>query len=442
MAFKFFSFDWFRSEERKELDRLLIEGQVMKNALLSREICKESKVKILRPYRKLLYSNDNITVVFNSAEILSKSGVSIEIYELVKAALTEQEIVDILYKRMIVKDFSGEEKDIIDSNSHILHGNKDFVFFGGSIQLSGVNLPLAPVVLASFIELEERRIGKFETEGIEDKYEALKMFWKWTALNPIESSREDLLAFVKKNDISITKEGMLELYRRVISVGSTNKKLVDFISSEYFKIKKWKKSPKNYWVSKEDDGTYTLWDHEVKPDGIGSVEGNLEKLYLDIPNMTENSYTDAHTRTKDIRIGQVYKEDENKIDLNNNVSCGAGLHCGSRSFGFDGFGDTGVMVLVNPCKVRSVPNHDSNKMRVSEMFIVGVVSLKDYEEHVDSKDMVDFSQEYLNLSVEELEEQLKTKSFSGLSCQNNVPAISIKDIESIKNSLKNKIIKI
>jgi hypothetical protein len=33
--------------------------------------------------------------------------------------------------------------------------------------------------------------------------------------------------------------------------------------------------------------------------------GILSELYLDLPNMKENRFTDAHTRTFDIRIGKV-----------------------------------------------------------------------------------------------------------------------------------------
>ena len=39
---------------------------------------------------------------------------------------------------------------------------------------------------------------------------------------------------------------------------------------------------------------------------------------------------------------------------------------------FDSFGDTGVIALVNPMFVRSVPVSDANKMRVSEMFLTKI----------------------------------------------------------------------
>jgi hypothetical protein len=173
-----------------------------------------------------------------------------------------------------------------------------------------------------------------------------------------------------------------------------------------------------------------------------TVIGNLETLYNGLPSMQENHFTDNHTHKMTIKIGEVYKEDEDKIDLDNTVSCGAGLHVGSRSFMFGSFGDTGVLALVNPSKVRSVPRHECNKMRVSEMFIVGVVSLEDYSKGIDEGNVNDFSQEYFNTSAAELKSQVDTLSFAGLSCQGNVPALSLLDMQSIKDVLMSKVLSV
>jgi len=100
------------------------------------------------------------------------------------------------------------------------------------------------------------------------------------------------------------------------------------------------------------------------------------------------------------------------------------------------------MALVNPMKVRSVPLADSYKMRVSEMFIVGVMPLEEYSKDIDDGVLADYSNEYFNESVKELEEQLATKSYEKLSCQDNVPALAIVDIKSITESLKARIVKI
>lgn len=106
---------------------------------------------------------------------------------------------------------------------------------------------------------------------------------------------------------------------------------------------------------------------------------------------------------------------------------------------FSGFGDTGVLALVNPSKVRSVPYYEGNKMRVSEMFIAAVVDIEEYKNSVSDSDIADYSQDYFNQSVEELEEIVKSKKFDTLTCQEQLPAVSMLNIEEIKNSLKKKV---
>ena len=93
---------------------------------------------------------------------------------------------------------------------------------------------------------------------------------------------------------------------------------------------------------------------------------------------------------------------------------------------FNGFGDTGVMCLVNPMFVRSVPTSECNKMRVSEMFIVGTMDLGDYESHVDSGDLNDYSDQYFKESVAELEEQLKEEILLNEKILSNLDKISLK----------------
>ncbi len=59
---------------------------------------------------------------------------------------------------------------------------------------------------------------------------------------------------------------------------------------------------------------------------------------------------------------------------------------------FDGFGNVGVLALVNPMFVRSVPYYECNKMRVSEMMIVAKLNVEDYKKSVSDEEMNDFSE--------------------------------------------------
>ena len=462
--FSFFSFDWLGSKERLELERLRKEKereQIRKEIQEERdgqitEMFRQQPIQyeLSKPFKSCRLVGNTVIVGLHDGTVMSKDGA--ELLGKVRQAQSEEEIMSLFtikhMEERAVPLYSKEEIGLIKANISALEHHIDFRTEGDEVFLKGVNLALPPIVCASFIELveklreERRELSEWQVsdreEELEEAYEALKMFWSWAALNPIESSRNDLLTFIKKNNITITRNGLLVCYRRAVKVGGVGSALVEFVSNQYHKVKKWKKSPKNYWVWCEDDGSYKLIDHNYSGDGIGKNEGNLEELYLDLPNMQESTYTDAHTHKKDIRIGKIYKEDEKKINLDNNVSCGAGIHVGAESFGFDGFGDVGLIVLVNPMYVRSVPNHECNKMRVSETFIAAEAEVEEYKELIEEGQLVDWSEAYCSQSVEELEEMLKQRSFEKLACQEHVPVLPIVDIEAIKELLKNRIVNV
>jgi len=451
MKFSFFSFGWLTSSERAQKKEEL-ELKKAEIALKERELQIEEfsikknnwqeEIKIpLKPFKSLRVIGKTCMVVLNDGTTLSMDAP--ELLGDVRQAQSEEEIIELFtkYETYTEKEEETEEKALVVSNLGILKGHEDFLVKGDEVYLKGVNLAIPPIVLASFIELLEAvEMEVADATGIIKQYEALKMFWYWAALNPIESSRKSLIDFIRKNDITITANGLLLMYRKVVKKKGDNHELIEFISNQYFKIKKWKKSPANYEVWK--NGEIFRCSEEKYIVDWGERIGNLEELYLDLPNMQGHSYTDGHTRKKDIRIGAVYKESEDKINLNNDVSCGAGLHVGSRQFGFDGFGDTGVIALVNPMYVRSVPNHECSKMRVSEMFIVNVAELSEYEELVEDGEVLDYSKEYCSETLEELEQMIKDKRIDKITCQENLPAISIIDVEAIRNMLKERIVKV
>ena len=67
-------------------------------------------------------------------------------------------------------------------------------------------------------------------------------------------------------------------------------------------------------------------------------------------------YTDAHTGTTRIKIGEVVTMPREDCDTVQEHTCSQGLHCGSswwlkRNY----FGNNGLVVLVNPADVVAVP---------------------------------------------------------------------------------------
>ena len=341
-------------------------------------------------------------------------------------------------------DFDLEVEKIITPLINILSSNSNFEIEGDKVYLKGIkSIAIPSSIVGEFIRLHsEINYYKYQSlystpvKTYKEEFDALLMFTFWLLLNPIESSRNDCLDFVKKNDIQLTTNGLLVCYRKVVSSGSKNKELIKFISESYFKIKKWKKSPKQYEVF--DDNGFVITQGDKRHD-YNNHKGNLAELYQNLHTLKENTYTDNHTRTKTIKIGSIYKEDEDKIDLDNTVPCSSGLHIGSKQFMFDSFGDTGVIALVNPMFVRSVPVSDANKMRVSEMFLA---TIADKEQFDNLNELIDFSTEYCSSTLEDLQIELSNKVFEKLSCQDNLPITSLKEIIDITKVLSARIVKV
>lgn len=389
---------------------------------------------VKKPYKNIIYQNGIVTIIFYDGEILSNLCNEDKLNQ-VKNLGTKSDIIELLTPDKN-EDIKHNDSQILNNLSKYkdevleLLGDK-FLTRSDGFYIKGINLLLPDIILNSFIEL--KKLGK------EDEFAALEMFWYWAALNPIEDSRNDLFQFIKTNDVKLTSNGLLELYRRVNKV-ATDTTFPEFISEQWLKMKRYKKSPKNYFIGKKDDEFVLVHSDKLGNDIYVTNIGNLDELYNTVKESVDNVYTDNHTKKKEIRIGQIYREDEDKVDLDNTRDCSSGLHVGSQSFMFDGFGDTGVLALVNPMYVRSVPRSATNKMRVSEMMIVAKLDIIDYKQSVLSDEMNDFSELYASQSIEELSVMIDNNKFDKIICQDNVTPISIVDIKTIIHNLQSKIV--
>ena len=399
---------------------------------------------------KILYNinTKNIDVILGNGNVLS-GIVEKEIYEKIKDCNDELLILHLLSPPKEVKqleiDFDIEVEKTITPLINILSTNDNFEIENEKVYLKGIkSIAIPSSIVAYFISLLENINNTSninEINNLKEEFNALLMFTFWLLLNPIESSRNDCLTFIKKNDIQLTSNGLLICYRKVVSKGSTNKELIKFISENYFKKKKQKKSTKNYSIYSKL-GDFMLCKNDKLPkenNNYWENIGNLHDLYQNLHTLKENTYTDNHTKTKIIKIGSIYKEDEDRIDLDNTIPCSSGLHIGSKQFMFDSFGDTGVIALVNPMFVRSVPVADAHKMRVSEMFIA---TIADKEEFDNLNELIDFSTEYCSSTLEDLQMELSNKVFEKLSCQDNLPITSLKEIIDITKVLSERIVKV
>lgn len=452
-----FKFGWLASKERKELIALKEENIKLKatyDELVDKNVTitqKEVTSLQVKPYKNVFYSNKNLTVIYQDGTMVSLPMVEVDIFNKVRVATTKQEIEMILFPPKAIEYEYHADEDAVKNNLEIFKDYDHFMVLGQEVFMKGIKLALPPIVLVTFIEILEKleaysRHDKpslvSEDEYLYDefsqKYEALRMFWLKLALNPLAQSREDLLKFVKVNDVRITQAGNLILYRRIVTQGKENKELVTFVSQEYYKIKKWKKSPKSYYVWQDDQGKWELRPFG-KPNGIETLHGNLEDLYKDLPNMDANTYTSWHNRGEmEIRVGGIYRIEDEGINLDNGLCAAGGLHAASVSYNYGGYGDTPVVVLVNPSKAITVPTGDTGKLRTVEMF-VACVNDKEAGQHFDEDSLSVFDEEYHDVAIAELEEAVSKKSFERLAVTEHSPELSLKDISNIKEMMKERV---
>ena len=96
----------------------------------------------------------------------------------------------------------------------------------------------------------------------------------------------------------------------------------------------------------------------------------------------EGVYTDHHSHTFKIRIGEMVTMPREKCDCDSNVSCSRGLHIGGKGWlKRNYYGNIGLACLINPADVVAVPKIDNyGKLRTCAYLPIEVIK---YNEHDD-----------------------------------------------------------
>lgn len=232
-----------------------------------------------------------------------------------------------------------------------------------------------------------------EQTGDEDKLTSYKNFWTLMALNPDSRCRQNLFWFLNKWGMTISKYGLFVGYRNAdfLEEGDTieGTKLytqdeVDFVKYHYERIKRNRKSPKQYKVAFNNEGVYCPMlykdiDGTYNYDSLYDLYNEFKEKNFDlklINHNDENVYTDHYTHSFRIKIGELVTMDRSKCDSVQENSCSKGLHVGGESWLNQGyFGDAGLICLVNPKDVVAVPHADSyGKLRTCAYLPIGTVS--------------------------------------------------------------------
>jgi len=352
---------------------------------------------------KILKIDGTITVILNNGDVITRTNCSEELFnEILACARTEDEAT---IRQLLVPELCAEEKKFV-AKKHAIETIEEMVnklphIFekrGNALYRTSIDLSIPEGLALEFVQTYDAFLTA-GTDGILDfeetaPFQALDNFWMWCALNPNPESREDLFRFLTLHEMKITNQGMFLAYRRVVSTNNSNrdKDLISFISNKYVQVKtKWKKNPSHYEVH-ELNNVFELRHVDMNSDVEITYIGNLQDLYLDLPNMTQSQFTDAHTHSMDYRIGMEARIPRYEGNQSNQVTCSKGLHVASKAYNYSGFGDTAIMVAVNPMDVLAVPHGEDGKLRTCAFTPVAVLEIGEenqiLQEDIDVSDLL------------------------------------------------------
>jgi len=188
----------------------------------------------------------------------------------------------------------------------------------------------------------------------------------------------------------------------------------------------------------ENDGEYEPEIHTIQVVGPLAKELYLLKQRTIVEGADESdiTFTDIHTRTFSIKLGEVVKMDRDECDSNPNQTCSRGLHIGApgyvKNFG-SGSSRKIIACLVNPAHVVAVPtDYSFEKMRVCEYFPYAISDF-DAAEDLKEIDTQFYESDYIGYEFEELKQQLmqfsgETQTSEAVEIKRNrLSVISLKD---------------
>ena len=481
-----FSMDWFK----QELVKLQIEEQRIKNEMMRLELEKQKEeleeddydecdccdddydedgeykwdgtqdfshlddeeeeeyVPYVKPYMHLKMVNDVLTIVLNDGQIISKPNATQDDFKAAQNASSEADLFSLVMSQEVREDKMKRDAEVARMRSlqkglDALKSFKDFNVDGYTVYLKGISRSLPQIIVEEFLAI----IGAYSEMGISndeiekslpynESYQALKRFFMWCCLNPRAEVAHELYRFLKENSFRITKQGFFVALRNVISL-CDDTALVDFVSNSYNKIKAiWKKDPSQMNVWKDSNDYLFLQNLEYTGGDNMFFVGNLTSLYLELPEMKNNRYTDAWTKTFDIRVGVPVNMPISNCNWSTQDCAAAGLHFTADHINYVGCGDTSMLILINPMKVVGIGEH---KGRCYEYLPLMTVPTEESTTilHDLKFDTLELDDQY---AVRELE-SLSERAQAGFVAESrkydfNIPNVSIAEIKGIAASLE------
>lgn len=455
---------YFTNEKVKELEERL--KKVEDNSTTA--VCKDpyrACVAEIKLISKTIYnvSLGSVTVVLNDGSVLEGNGLSQEKYLEIQNCTDRSCLIALLSppkeksKGSSNHDIEEQEvRETISSIVDVLKERDEFDVIGDKVFLKGVkSIELPSSLVAEFIRLTvkekaELHYAELESnfdflENVQQEYDSLLMFSYKLLTSPRKENIGQVLTFIKHNDIKLSPLGNIIGYRRVNKWKSEkavkNIKFRDFLESAILKVKAQKKGAKNYWVHlNEETNEYYVSLHQYSEN---NDLGNLYYLYNSVRIIEEPSkqlYTSQHSSGKyTFAIGDIYKSEDNDIDLDANVCHSGGLHFASCNYDYSGYGTVPVVVLVNPAKAITIPTYEIAKGRTTEMKIA-CINPNEHGEHIDINLIAKADEEFEEYTIEELKNVLQTKSFKYLSVEDETCALTMQEVLNISEILSNRVV--
>lgn len=450
---KFLSLDWFKEKVEASIDRVI--EKKIENLVAGDN---SPVASIEHPYAIVKLVNESLVVVMKDGNVYTKPNASEEDYLRIRDSFSEEEILAIIEDRVVAKEIKETKKEAqkltdLAKGFHKLSLLKDFKVEGQTVYLKGTSRTIPPLLLDKFATVVGQYFSKFEVDGVgevesvdiakleedlqnDDEYQGLKNFFMWCCLNPRAEVADSLYNFLHQNGMKITKQGFFVALRNVVEVPGVNTDLIQFISNAYNKVKAvLKKSPNDYCIVETQNGLELKRIYKDK-DFVGRNLGNLTQLYLDLPNMEQNRFTDNWTRTFDIRIGQIVSMKKEEADWSTQDCARAGLHFAGHTAPYVLCGDTTVFTLHNPMKVVGIGRE---KGRCWEYLPFMTTNIEEANQIMNSSDFdfLQLDEEYALRELEDLEERTKEGFTAETSKYSfNLPSISSAEINSIVLSLE------
>ena len=310
------------------------------------------------------------------------------------------------YKKSPTEDNLKELNEKIAAINTVLHAGL-VEEIGGQFYLKGYrNVPMPEGLAKLVISYAE---NDYPTE-------ALINFWKLCMVNPNKQAREGFFKYIQDYGVAITDKGYAILYKSVDRREEADDELVNFVSQQYTKIKRWKKAPSNYFVLEDLEGEYSLAYGDDEAEWDKQQLGTLQELHDNIDDLieeTDSYYVPWHKGGdygNKIQIGTPVTMPREECDPNIANSCSYGLHVGARSYvkNFN-FGDKKLVlaVLVNPANIVALPQYDHSKIRVCEYYPYAVMSMgnddwQEIETEYFEEDYCNYEEDHVNEMIEQL----------------------------------------